>query len=90
MVEIESQFMRSVYEVEKIFRRAIISATRKIIFGRVTGVTALDIEIDIIIVADRPNLSHYLFKRNERQHLKVHRPTIRRNPISSSWFPRNR
>jgi len=27
--------------------------------------------LDIIIVADRSNLSHYLFKRNERQRPRV-------------------
>lgn len=70
-------------ETNGIFCQAIISARRNY-FRKVHCVTALDIGFDIIIVADLPKLSRYLFKRNERQHLRVHRPTIRRNPISSS------
>lgn len=34
-------------------------------------ITALDVELDIITVANRSNLSRYLFKRNERQRLRV-------------------
>lgn len=94
MFEIDLQFTHLAFkaqlrEIKELFCRALFRQ-RAIIFGRFTGVSALDIEFDVIIVADRLNLSHYLFKRNERQHLRVHRPTIRRNPISSSWFLQNR